>query len=91
MNSVESLGCQELVMSYCRAFRGSSVDGYNCIFICWYFLGSKGQIVGRFGLTDCGNVGASFALGDVLVLRIYGLTGLSAGAGEVRRLCCNGP
>ena len=53
-------------------------------------LGRKGQIVGRFGLTDCGDIGASCTLCNVLVLRIYGLTGLSAGAGEVRRLYCNG-
>ena len=53
-------------------------------------LGHKGQIIGRFGLTDCGDIGASCTLYNILVLRIYGLTGLSAGAGEVRRLCCNG-
>ena len=52
-------------------------------------LGRKGQIIGRFGLTDCGNIGASYTLYNILVLRIYGLTGLSAGAGEVRRLYYN--
>ena len=62
------------------------------IFFLWvYCLGRKGQIIGKFGLADYGNIGASCALGDVLVLYIYGLTGLSAGAGEVRRLYCNGP
>ena len=61
------------------------------IFLLWiYCLGCKGQIVGRFGLTDRGNVGAFCALGDVLVLCIYSLMGLSAGAGEVRRLYGNG-
>ena len=53
-------------------------------------LGRKGQIIGRFGLTDCGDIGASCMLYNILVLRIYGLMGLSTGAGEVRRLCCNG-
>jgi hypothetical protein len=41
-------------------------------------LGRKGQVIGRFGLTDCGKVGTSCVLYDVLVPRIYGLTGLSA-------------
>ena len=49
-------------------------------------LGRKGQIVGRFGLIDYGKVGASCVLYDVLVLCIYGLTGLSAGASKVHRL-----
>ena len=53
-------------------------------------LGRKGQIIGRVGLTDYGDIGASYTLYNILVLRIYGLTGLSAGAGEVRRLYCNG-
>ena len=46
---IESLECQELAMSCCRAFGGSSVnhrtrelcggvDSCNCISICWYSL-----------------------------------------------------
>ena len=62
----------------------------DIFFLRIYCLGRKGQIVGRFGLTDCGDIGASCTLCSILVLRIYGLTGLSAGATEVRRLCCNG-
>ena len=52
-------------------------------------LSCKGQIIGKFRLTDCGDIGAFYTLYNILVLHIYGLTGLSAGAGEVRRLCCN--
>ena len=60
------------------------------IFFLWiYCLSCKGQIIGRFGLIDCGNIGASCALDNILILCIYGLMGLSAGAGEVYRLYYN--
>jgi hypothetical protein len=62
---------------------------FNIFFLQIYCLGHKGQIVGKFWLTNYSNIGASYALGNILVLCIYGLTGLSAGAGEVYRLCCN--
>ena len=54
-------------------------------------LGRKGQIIGRFGLIDYSNIGASCVLGNVLVLRVYSFMGLSAGASKVYRLCCNRP
>ena len=45
-----------------------------------YCLGYKGQIISRFRLIDYGNIGAFYTLGDILVLYIYSLMGLSAGA-----------
>jgi hypothetical protein len=42
-------------------------------------------------LTDRSNISASHILGDVLVLYIYGLTGLSAGTSEIYRLYYNEP
>ena len=54
--SVESLECQELAISCCRAFGGSSVNhhtcelcggvnGCNCISICWYSLARRNKFV----------------------------------------------
>ena len=63
----------------------------DIFFLQIYCLGYKGQIIGRFRLIDCSNIGASYTLGDVLVLYIYGLTGLSAGASKVYRPYYNGP
>ena len=53
---IESLECQELAMSCCRAFRGFSVnyhtrelcggvDGCNCISTCWYSLARRSEFV----------------------------------------------
>jgi len=61
----------------------------NIFFLRIYCLGRKGQIVGRFGLADYSNIGASCTLYNVLVLYIYGLVGLSAGASKVYRLYYN--
>jgi len=61
----------------------------NIFFLRIYCLGRKGQVIGRFRLTDYGYIGAFCTLYSVLVLYIYGLTGLSMGTGKVRRLYYN--